>query len=119
MRFCNSRLGIDLTFYQDNTHDQILDITTPVESGVDAILINAGNIQNKGIELVIDAIPVQTPDFSWSTALNYSRNRNLIKELYEGRSEFNLGANIAEISSWAVVGKIVRASCREKVSQYV
>ncbi|QEC52042.1 iron complex outermembrane receptor protein [Anseongella ginsenosidimutans] len=105
MRFFNGRLGFDLSLYQDNTRNQILDISTPVESGVDAILINAGNIQNKGIELAIDAIPVEMPSFSWSTALNYSRNRNLIVELYEGRSEFNLGANIAEISSWAVVGK--------------
>ncbi|HYH57145.1 MAG TPA: hypothetical protein VD772_11060, partial [Anseongella sp.] len=105
MRFFGGRLGFDLSLYQDNTYDQIMDIPTPLESGVDAILINAGNIQNKGIELLIDATPVQTQDFSWSTALNYSRNRNKIVELYEGRNEFNLGANIAEISSWAVVGK--------------
>src|SRR5690606_24541503 len=90
MRFLNGRLGFDLTLYQDNTYNQILDISTPIESGVDAILINAGNIQNKGIELAIDATPVQTAGFEWSTAFNYSRNRNLIKELYEGRNEFNL-----------------------------
>ncbi|WP_353128244.1 SusC/RagA family TonB-linked outer membrane protein [Parapedobacter pyrenivorans] len=104
-RFLNSRAGIDFSWYRDNTHNQIIDINTPFESGVDAILINAGNIQNQGIEIAVDAVPVRTDNFSWSTALNYSRNRNLIVELYEGRNEYNLGANIAEISSWAIVGK--------------
>ena len=105
MRFLNSRLGFDLSLYQDNTKNQILNIGTPPESGVGSILINAGNIQNKGIELAIDATPVKTKNFSWNTSATYSRNTNLIVDLYPGRTEFNLGADIAEISTWAVVGK--------------
>lgn len=105
LRFLKSRIGLDVSFYQDNTKNQILDITAPVETGVSSILINAGNIQNKGIEIAIDATPVSTKNFSWTTTLNYSRNRNLIVSLYPGRSEYNLGADIAEISTWAVVGK--------------
>lgn len=105
MRFLDSRLGFDLSLYQDNTRNQILNINTPQETGVGSILINAGNIQNKGIELSIDATPVKSKEFIWNTAFNYSRNRNLIVDLYQGRTEFNLGADIAEISTWAVVGK--------------
>jgi iron complex outermembrane receptor protein len=105
MRFLKSRVGFDLTLYQDNTKDQILEIPSPVESGVSSILINAGNIQNKGIELAIDATVIKTPTFSWNTALNYSRNRNKIVELYPGRTEYKLpGTDVGEISSWAVVG---------------
>ncbi|MDB5246902.1 MAG: TonB-linked outer membrane protein SusC/RagA family [Segetibacter sp.] len=105
MRFLKSRVGFDFTLYQDNTKNQILEIPAPVEAGVTSILINAGNIQNKGIELSIDASPVRTRDFSWNTALNYSRNRNKIVELYAGRSEYKLpGTDVGEISSWAVVG---------------
>jgi len=105
LRFLKNRVGIDVSFYQDNSKNQILDITAPQETGVGSILINAGNIQNKGVEIAIDATPISTRDFSWTTTLNYSRNRNLIVELYPGRTEYNLGANIAEISTWAVVGK--------------
>ncbi|MEP6750973.1 MAG: SusC/RagA family TonB-linked outer membrane protein, partial [Bacteroidota bacterium] len=105
MRFVNSRVGFDISLYQDNTKNQILNIGTPQESGVGSILINAGNIQNKGIEIAVDATPVKTKSFSWNTSLTYSRNRNLIVDLYNGRSEFNLGADIAEISTWAIVGK--------------
>ncbi len=105
MRFFKSRVGFDFTVYQDNTKNQILPISAPPESGVSSILINAGNIQNKGIELSIDATPVRTNDFSWNTMLNYSRNRNKIVELYEGRTEYQLpGSGVAEVSSWAVVG---------------
>lgn len=105
MRFLQSRVGIDFTLYQDNTKNQILEIPAPVESGVSSILINAGNIQNRGIELAIDATPVRTNNFSWNTALNYSRNRNKIVELYPGRTEYRLpGTDVGEISSWAVVG---------------
>lgn len=105
MRFLKNRIGFDLSVYQDNTRDQILDVATPPESGQEGIIINAGNIQNKGLELMIDGTPVKTKDFEWNTNLNYSFNRNLIKELYPGRTEYDLGANIGEISTWAVVGK--------------
>lgn len=105
LRFLKRRVGLDVSFYQDNTKNQILDITAPVETGVGSILINAGNIQNKGVEISIDATPVTNKNFTWTTTLNYARNRNLIVSLYPGRSEYNLGADIAEISTWAVVGK--------------
>ncbi|MET0243575.1 MAG: SusC/RagA family TonB-linked outer membrane protein [Flavitalea sp.] len=105
MRFLKSRLGFDFTYYQDNTKNQILPIDAPFESGATSILINAGNIQNKGIEISVDATPVSTKNFKWNTALNYSRNRNKIVELYDGRTEYQLpGTDVGEISSWAIVG---------------
>ena len=105
MRFLENRLGLDVSIYQDNTKNQLLDIGTPTESGVSTIFINAGNIQNKGIEISLDATPLRTKNFSWNTALNYAVNRNMIVDLYPGRTEYDLGANIGEISTWAVVGK--------------
>lgn len=105
IRFLKNRVGLDVSLYQDNTKDQILKIGTPGVSGLNAILINAGNIQNKGVEVAIDATPVRTKNFSWNTAFNYSRNRNKIVELYPGVKEYNLpGANIGEISTWAIEG---------------
>ncbi|PSL42859.1 iron complex outermembrane receptor protein [Chitinophaga niastensis] len=105
MRFFKSRLGIDVSVYQDNTKHQILNIGTPPESGLEGIIINAGNIQNRGIEILLDGTPVKTKNFEWNSTFNYSLNRNLIKELYPGRTEFDLKADIGEISTWAIVGK--------------
>jgi len=105
MRFLENRIGFDVSLYQDNTKRQILDIATPPESGLQGIIINAGNIQNRGIEVMIDGTPIKTKNFEWSTNLNYSRNKNMIVDLAQGRTEYDLGANIGEISTWAVVGK--------------
>ncbi|WPP51464.1 SusC/RagA family TonB-linked outer membrane protein [Catalinimonas niigatensis] len=119
-RLFDNRIGFDLSLYQDNTKNQIIDISAPNESGVESILINAGNIQNRGIELSIDGTPLRIGDFQWNTMLNFSRNRNLIVDLYEGREEYNLDANIGEISTWAVVGKsygTLRSSIESKIFQ--
>ncbi|PGH40515.1 MAG: hypothetical protein CRN43_02520 [Candidatus Nephrothrix sp. EaCA] len=81
-----------------------MDVPALVESGVSAFYINAGNIQNRGIEIQLYAYPVSTDNFKWNTSFNLSRNRNKIIELYPGRTEFDLQAKIGEITSWAVVG---------------
>ena len=91
--------------YQDNTRNQILPINTPTVSGVSAILVNAGNIQNRGIEIALDYVAINTSNFRWTTALNYSSNKNKIVKLYPGVTEYNLNANIGEISTWAIEGK--------------
>ncbi len=105
VRFLKNRVGFDLSLYQDNTYNQIISIPTPVVSGVSGININAGNIQNKGIELTLDGTPFQTANFQWSSRLTFSSNKNLIVELGGGQTEYNLGTNAAQVSSWAIVGK--------------
>ncbi len=82
LRFINNRIGIDATYYKENTKDQIIEIAVPWISGVSSQLINAGNIQNQGVELALKTIPVQTKDFEWSLDLTYTRNRNKIVELH-------------------------------------
>lgn len=105
MRFLKNRLGFDVTLYQDNTYDQIIDISTPVESGVSGVKINAGNIQNRGIEIALDGTPIQTKNFRWNSRLTFARNKNLIVSLVEGRSDYLLGGAVEYVNSWAVVGK--------------
>ena len=82
MQFFNGRLGFDFTYYKENTYDQILDIPAPSISGVSNQRINAGNIQNKGIELSVNGSPLRTNDFSWDLTFNYTRNRNKIISLH-------------------------------------
>lgn len=105
MRFLQSRLGFDVSLYQDDSRNQIIPLSTTPESGVEARLVNAGKIRNKGIEIAIDGTPVKTKNFTWNSAVNFARNRNKIIELYPGVKEYNLQANIGEISTWAVEGQ--------------
>ncbi len=108
LRFFEGRLGFDFTYYVENTYNQILSIPVPSESGVGSQLINAGNIQNKGIELALNTTPVVVGDFRWDLDFNFTRNRNKIIELYDGVTEFNLhgssGYGNTRVSTMAFVG---------------
>ena len=81
MKFFMNRLGFDFTYYKQNTKDQIVPLQVPAESGVENALINAGNIQNQGIELALYGSPVKSRNFSWDVYVNYTRNRNKIISL--------------------------------------
>ncbi|QRR00423.1 SusC/RagA family TonB-linked outer membrane protein [Dyadobacter sandarakinus] len=90
LKVLNNRLGIDLSVYRDNSRNQPIPISAAMETGVNSILINAGNIQNTGIEIALDATPVKIGAFSWNTTVNFSRNRNKIVELYGDREYYAL-----------------------------
>ncbi|MBF8962943.1 SusC/RagA family TonB-linked outer membrane protein [Pontibacter sp. FD36] len=82
LRFLNGRLGLDVTLYQQKNKDQILELPISGTSGYSSTTINAGLIQNKGIEFVLSGTPIQTSNFTWNTALNANRNRNMVVELH-------------------------------------
>lgn len=90
IEFFENRVGIDFTWYQENTFDQILDIPAPTTSGVSSQKINAGNIQNQGIEVSLSTTPVRTTDFNWDITMNYTRNRNKIISLHEDVGDYQL-----------------------------
>lgn len=72
-------------------------------SGYKNKIINAGNIQNTGIELMINARPVETESFSWDTQINFSKNNNKILDLGPGIPKYELGG-AEELKVYAVAG---------------
>ena len=82
MRMFRNRINFNLSLYDQNTVDQILPLTTSPSSGYSTIYINAGKLNNKGVELTLGLIPLRTKDFEWEITLNWARNRNKIVELY-------------------------------------
>ncbi|WP_207507282.1 SusC/RagA family TonB-linked outer membrane protein [Telluribacter humicola] len=106
IRFFSGRLGFDVTVYNKLTRNEILNLNTTPESGVGRRIVNAGKIQNKGIELLINATPVKANKFEWNTSLNFTRNRNKVLELVEGTDTYELALGFgADIASVARVGK--------------
>lgn len=81
-RFLNGRLGFEFTYYNINSQDQFIALPAPSGSGYTQYYVNAGEIVNSGIELTINAEPYKNKDFSWSTNLNYSDNKNQIVALH-------------------------------------
>jgi TonB-linked SusC/RagA family outer membrane protein len=80
--FFKSRAGFDITYYNTKTVDQILPVAVSRATGFDRKFVNAGTIENKGIELSVYGTPIKTQDFSWTINANWTRNRNKVKELY-------------------------------------
>lgn len=81
IRFLNNRIGLDFTYYKENTTDQIMTVSIPSASGYSSALINAGNIQNSGIEVALNTTPVQTKDWQWDLNLTWTKNNSKIVEL--------------------------------------
>ena len=79
--FWKNRLRFDAAYYNTNSFDQILEIKTTASSGYNSQLINAGKINNHGIELQLDGTPIQTKDFKWNIGVNYSKNTSKVEIL--------------------------------------
>jgi len=90
-RMFNNRLGGDLSYYTQDTKDQIISFGVPSTSGVDAALINGGKVRNRGLEIVLYGTPIKTRNFSWDTRFNYTRNRNTILSLPFGLDAVSVG----------------------------
>ena len=91
LRFFNNRLGFDLAWYKTNARRQLLNMPMNSLSGYSQYKINAGDIQNMGWELMVNATPVERKNFTWDTYINFSQNTNKILALEEGISEYQLG----------------------------
>lgn len=76
------RVGVNFTYYIQKNENQIIPLNVSGTTGYSSAIINAGLIENKGIELSISGSPVQTRDFNWNSTFNLSRNQNQIVELH-------------------------------------
>jgi TonB-linked SusC/RagA family outer membrane protein len=80
-RFFNSRLGFDVTYYRTRTENQLLLIGAPTATLFNQKYINAGLIQNNGVEVVMSVTPVKAGNFSWDASVNFTKNVNKVVEL--------------------------------------
>ena len=106
MKFFNGRIGLDVTYYNQLSKDQIIGLASSSTSGYNYRLVNAGEIQNKGIEIALNGRVLQVKDFAWDAGVNFSKNENKVKSLVEGMDYFELEkATWCGVSVGAEVGK--------------
>ncbi len=86
IKLLNNRVGLDLTFYQSNTKNQIINIPLSQTSGYSTRSINAGLIKNYGFEAMLNLVPVvgKKNGLRWTVDLNFSSNRSKVVELSDG-----------------------------------
>ncbi len=105
MSFLRNRVGFEASYYNTNTVDQIIPVATSTATGYSSKFVNAGNIQNKGVELSVYATPVKRPNFTWNVNVNWTRNRNKVLELYNDSKNLQLGSFQGGVSINASLGQ--------------
>ncbi len=91
LRLFRNRVGLDVTVYNSDTKDEIVQLPIPISSGYTNAFVNGGKIQNRGIEAIVRLTPVQSEDpngFNWNLAFNFSHNVGIVKALPEGISTY-------------------------------
>ncbi|MCU4156289.1 SusC/RagA family TonB-linked outer membrane protein [Carboxylicivirga sp. A043] len=88
----NNRLGGELTYFDRKTKDLIFDLDVSNTTGYSVAMINAGELQNTGVEAVIYGTPVKTSDFSWDVSLSYSQVDTKMNDLYGDLTEFEVSS---------------------------
>lgn len=98
IRFLQNRLGFDVTVYNNTTRNQIVPVPLDPTTGYTSAIINSGKVRNQGVELIVNAKPVVTKNFKWTTTINWSKNENKVLYLAEefggiGKQDIGYGGN--------------------------
>ncbi|WP_439488814.1 SusC/RagA family TonB-linked outer membrane protein [Algoriphagus sp.] len=81
MIFFNRRVGFDVNYYISETKNQILEVPVDITSGYSRAILNAGKVQNRGVELVLNGSPVKTNNFQWNSFVTWAKNKNEVLSL--------------------------------------
>lgn len=97
LQFFKNLIGLDVTYYNNNSRNQIISLPTSDAFGYSSKLINAGEIKNAGIEITLTANPVKTKDIEWNATVNYSKNTNKIIKLSDAVSKLDLSTTLVSL----------------------
>lgn len=104
LRFFDSRVRLDFTYYNQKSEDIILQMPLASSSGFRAMYTNSGSMENKGIELFATGTAIKNKNFSWDIGLNFSRNRNEVLSLANGVDEVAPEEAFTSAQAFAIVG---------------
>ena len=104
LRFFQNRIGVDLTYYDEVTYDQIVQAEISKASGFKSIITNGGEIANRGVEAQLNLSPVRSSNVDWDINLNYAKNENEVVSLAGGLSQFTI-TNESQIDIVAIPGR--------------
>lgn len=104
-RLLKNRIGLDFTWYKRNTEDQLMPVATTAATGFTRKWVNAGEVQNKGVEIGLILKPIKTDYFNWDVVINWAKNENLVVDLYEDVENLQLNDFQGGISINATEGQ--------------
>lgn len=99
LAFFNNRANLDVTYYKSNSKDQIIPVPISDATGFSSYITNAGEIENRGWEIVLGGSPIISGDFRWDVTANLTSNNNEIKEIREGIDQIVIGSQFGYVGS--------------------
>ena len=90
--FFDNRLGFDISYYNTRTENQITPVPVSNATGFDVAWLNAGTIENKGVEVLLELVPVRSEDFTWNTTVSFAKNESTVLSLREGIENLELAS---------------------------
>ena len=104
-KFWSGRIGFDFTYYDEKTGDQIMAIDVANSTGFDSRWINAGEIENKGVEISAYIDIIKNKNFTWGMDFNWAKNKNTVNELYGDLEAYQIGNSWGGLSIEARPGE--------------
>lgn len=101
----DQRLNVDIAYYNRTTSDQLLGVDVTAATGYSRKFINAGEIENKGFEIVLSGAVVKTNDINYNATINFTRNRSEVIELLDGTNNYVFASYQGGVSANATVGE--------------
>ncbi len=95
MRLLDNRIGLDISYYNRETSEQIMTVDASPTTGYNSKIVNAGTMANSGIEIQLNGTPLQLGDFSWDVNVNFATYNNKVVSLADGVDNIRMG------STWA------------------
>lgn len=118
LRFFDSRLNLDFTYYNTRTKDQILTLPISESTGYTSAIVNAGEISNKGIEIQLTGTPVRNKDFLYQTTVSFAHNKNMVNSLHPDVTNYELArARLSETYIVAMEGEAYGAIIGKKFAR--
>ncbi|MFT5998727.1 MAG: TonB-linked SusC/RagA family outer membrane protein [Neolewinella sp.] len=103
-RFFNNRVGLDLSLYDKQSSDLLVDLDLDPASGFTSTTINAAEVSNRGIEVSLNLIPIKSKDFTWDMTWNLTSNKNEVVSVADGVDQV-LIAGYTNIGNFAIPGQ--------------
>lgn len=117
IRLWQNRIGLDITYYKKVSSNQILDVNISNATGYLSKLLNAGKIENQGIEIQLTASPVKTEAFEWEVGLNWARNKNKVVSLANNLTTYQLNTSYNPLTQTTSTNSFRGLSVEARVGQ--
>lgn len=105
MQFFKNRIGFDIAAYKTQTINQIINLPVSNATGYNTVTINAGQIDNKGVEVQLNGTPIKSQDFTWDININWAKNQNKLVKLTDDAKVLQLARYQGGVSLNAVEGE--------------